>query len=165
MLEGKKGCGKSFGRSDGFRGVVFNHCLPLPNPHKSKIYDNILSSQSFVPAQSSHRVPLKPSHLHWLPPDSSTTSHRRYILVQTLQLSSNSFLLLPLFPSFKLQGSWADQRWISCPGWESLGLSQGQAGAVPLPHQHYCHALGRLPRALARSSFLSFFFPWFLLRF
>lgn len=103
MLEGKKGCGKSFGRSDGFRGVVFNHCLPLRNPHKSKIYDNILSSQSFVPAQSSHRLPLKPSHLHWLPPDSSTTSHGRYILVQTLQLSSNSFLLLPLFPSFKLQ--------------------------------------------------------------
>lgn len=67
MLEGKKGCGKPLRRPDRFREVVFNHCLPLPYPHKSKIYNSILSSPSFVP--------VKPSHLQWLPPDSSTASH------------------------------------------------------------------------------------------
>lgn len=100
VLEGRSG--ESLRRSDRFRGVVYNHCLPLHYPHKSKISYSILSFQSFVRPQ----IDLKPSRLQWLPPDSSTTSHRRHTVMQTLQqffLASSHF---PLFSFLSLFFHW-----------------------------------------------------------
>lgn len=100
MLEGKKSW--SLRRSDRFR-EVFNHCLPLHYPHKSKIYYSILSSF----------VPVKPSHLHWLPPDPSTISHGD---THSCRLCSSPAILSCFFPCFPLLNF---KEWLS---WLALDL-------------------------------------------